>query len=132
MIAKKSLIKNVVENSPIGVDTVINVSASVSIPYAVFEYATRISSFNGGAAISHALKGIGVGGVKGGLATLLLGAGAVYVGMQMTQSFIGEKVLEADYAKGEKTKEEIIEHVNSLPISNMLKGSLIKKVIKLS
>lgn len=46
----------------------------------------------------------------------------------MIQSFVGGKVLEAPYAKGEKTKEEIIEHINRLPVSNALQGSLIKKV----
>lgn len=117
---------------PIGPDTLINIVTSATVPYAIFNYATNISYYKGGAAISSALKGIGFGGVKGGVATLLIGAGTIYFGMQMFQSFIGGKVLEADYAKGEKTKEEIIEHVNCLPISNVLKGSLIKKVREFS
>lgn len=117
---------------PIGPDTILNITTSVAVPYALLNYAISISSYNGGAAISNALKAIGPGGVKGGIATLLCGAGTIHVGMQLMQSFIGEKVLKADYSKGEKTKEEIIEHVNSIPISTALKGSLIKKVRKFS
>lgn len=117
---------------PIGSDTILNIATSVAVPYALLNYAISISSYNGGAAISNALKAIGPGGVKGGVATLLCSAGTIHVGMQLMQSFVGGKVLEADYAKGQKTKEDIIEHVNSIPISSALKGSLIKKVRKFS
>jgi hypothetical protein len=34
----------------------------------------------------------------------------------MTQLFVAGKVLKADYAKGEKTKEEIIDHIIRFPI----------------
>ena len=117
---------------PFGPDTILNIVSSFAVPYAIFNQAVSISSYNGGAAISNALKAMGPGGVKGGVATLISVAVTVYVGMQMTQSFVGGKVLEADYAKGEKTKEEIIEHISRLPVSNALQGSLIKKVRKFS
>lgn len=45
-------------------------------------------------------------------------------------SFIGEKVLKADYSKGEKTKEGLIKHITHLPISRALQCSLIKKIKK--
>lgn len=81
-----------------------------------------------------ALKGFGIGdvGVKGGVATLLLGAGATYAGTQKMLSIIGGKVLKADYAKGEKTKEELIEHISHLPISDALQDSLKRRVKKFS
>lgn len=115
-----------------GTDTILNIATSVAVPYALLNCAISISSCNGGAAISNVLKTIGPGGVKGGIATLLCGAGTINIGMQLMQSFVGGKVLKADYAKGEKTKEEIINHVNRIPISSALKGSLIKKVRKFS
>ncbi|MCD1159228.1 hypothetical protein LQF35_02635 [Peribacillus sp. N3] len=119
-------------NLPIGLDNVISLVTSVAIPYAVFEFAVKISSYNGGAAILQALKGFGIGGVgvKGGIATLLLGAGTTYGGTQKMLSFIGGKVLKADYSKGEKTKEELIEHIIHLPISKALQCSLIKQIKK--
>lgn len=119
-------------NLPIGLDNVISLVTSVAIPYAVFEFAVKTSSYNGGAAILQALKGFGLGdvGVKGGIATLLLGSGTTYGGTQKMLSFIGGKVLKADYSKGEKTKEELIEHINHLPISKALQCSLIKKIEK--
>lgn len=117
---------------PLGPDTILNIASSIALPYAIFNHAVSISSYKGGAAISSALKAIGPGGVKGGVATLISVAATVYTGMQMIQSYVGEKVLESDYARGEKTKEEIIEHINRLPVSNALQGSLIKKVGKFS
>lgn len=134
MLANKIFMKNMDEEEihvidlPLGPDTLLNIATSIAVPYAIFNFNVSISSYNGGAAILNALKAIGPGGVKGGVATLLCGVGTVYVGMQMAQSFIGGKVLEADYAKGEKTKEELIEHVSRLPISNALQASLIKKI----
>lgn len=117
---------------PISLDSLVSLATSAAIPYALLEFAVKTSSYNGGAAISHALKGIGPGGVKSGIVTLLLGAATTYVGTQKMLSFIGGKVLEADYAKGEKTKEELIEHISRLPISDTLQDSLIRKVKKFS
>lgn len=121
-------------NLQIDLDTVISLAASVAIPYTVFDFAVKTSSYNGGAAILQALKGFGIGdvGVKGGVASLLLGAGATYAGTQKMLSFIGGKVLKADYAKGEKTKEELIEHISHLPISDALQDSLKRRVKKFS
>jgi hypothetical protein len=115
---------------PISLDSLVSIAISTAIPYAIFEFAVKTSSYNGGPAISHALKAIGPGGVKSGIVTMLLGAVTTYVGTQKMLSFIGGKVLEADYAKGEKTKEELIEHISRLPISNTLQDSLIRKVKK--
>jgi hypothetical protein len=115
-----------------GPDTILNIAFSSAVTYAIFNQAVSISSYKGGAAISNALKAIGPAGVKGGVATLISAAVTVYAGMQMIQSYVGGKVLEADYTKGEKTKEEIIEHINRLPVSNTLQGSPIKKVRKFS
>ncbi|WP_181742450.1 hypothetical protein [Terrilactibacillus laevilacticus] len=43
-------------------------------------------------------------------------------------SFVEGKVLKVDYSKGEKTKEEFIEHIIHLPISKALQCSLIKQI----
>lgn len=117
---------------PISLDSLVSLATSTAIPYALLGFAEKTSSYNGGAAITNALKGIGPGGVKGGIVTLLLGTATTYVVTQKMLSFIGGKVLEADYAKGEKTKEELIEHISRLPISDTLQDSLIRKVKKFS
>ncbi|MDJ0306784.1 hypothetical protein [Dehalobacter sp.] len=119
-------------NFLIGSDTIISLATSAMIPYAIFEFAVKMSSYKGGPAISHALKAFGPGGVKGGIATLLLSAVTTYAGTQMILPLICEKVIEADYAKGEKTKEDLIDHINHLPISNPLRDLLIEKIKKLS
>jgi hypothetical protein len=79
---------------PISLDSLVSLATSAAIPYAIFEFAVKTSSYNGGPAISHALKGIGPGGVKSGIVTLLVGAVTTYVGTQKMLSFIGGKVLD--------------------------------------
>lgn len=113
-------------------DRIIKSITALGVPALILLLASSINGLAGAAAITSALRMLGGSfGMVGGLAISGIIAMVSKIGTDYSFDAIAIKVLKKLYSKGE-TKKDILDKINSYPISGDLKIKLKEKLNEIS
>lgn len=104
-------------------DKIVSKIASLGVPGLIFLVAIDATGYAGAAGITTALSALGPGGMLGGVACLLLTGTVSAAISEYGMAAIYRGVVKELMKKGE-SKEEILNKIDSYPISKGLKAEL--------